>query len=310
MTSSPEAAPLNLSAIDLNLLVVFDALMVERHVTRAGQRLGLSQPAVSAALGRLRHAMGDELFVRRPGGVDPTPRALELEQPLRRALLQIRAALSSKAFEPAAAMRTFRLATNDFAASVLLPGLCARLRSRAPGVDVRVLAADQRRGRMLVERAECDLAIGAFDTLEPGLHRREIVPQAGFLCVMRRDHALAGAPLTLESFAAAPHLLVSHIGDAVGFVDGILAEHGLERRVAVTVPHFLVAPLVVATTDLIATLPVRLAQRCAASADLVALEPPFAQHYLPVAMLWSERTAQDPGHEWLRSTLAEVAAEL
>jgi DNA-binding transcriptional LysR family regulator len=301
--------PLNLATIDLNLLVVFDALMIERNVTRAGQRIGLSQPAMSAALGRLRHIVGDELLVRRTGGMDPTPRALELEQPVRRALLQIQAALGSQVFEPHAAMRTFRIATNDFAASMLLPALCARLRAQAPGIDVRVLAADEQRSRMLLERAECDLAIAPFESFDPRFLRQEIMPHAGFLCVMRKDHPLAGTPLTLDRFAATPQVLVSQIGDTIGFVDSILAEHGLKRRVAVTVPHFLVAPLVVATTDLIATLPIRLARAFAAMADLIAVEPPFAQRHFPLAMLWTERTAGDPGHRWLRATLVEVAAE-
>lgn len=150
---------MNLAGVDLNLLVVFDALMAERHVTRAGERIGLSQPAMSAALNRLRHLLKDELFIRRSDGMHPTRRAIELAVPLRQALLQIQAALEQEIFVPAEAKRTFKLATNDFAASVLLPSLGARIGAEAPQVDIRVIAADDPLAMTLLDQDAVDLAI-------------------------------------------------------------------------------------------------------------------------------------------------------
>jgi DNA-binding transcriptional LysR family regulator len=298
---------MDLAGIDLNLLVVFEALMAERHVTRAGERIGLSQPATSAALNRLRRLLDDELFVRRTDGMKPTRRAQELAVPLRQALMQIQAALEPQTFEPATARRTFKLATNDFAASLVLPSLGVRIGNEAPHIDLRVIAADDALAMELLDRDAVDLAIAPFEIVEPQFERQHLLDPAGFLCVMRTGHPLASAPLTLETFAASPQLLISRTGDPSGFVDDILAEVGLQRRVAFTVPSFLLAPVVLAQTDYIAVLPRRLVTMCQQMMDLVACEPPFPQRKFPLAMLWHQRLSADPGHIWLRTILMEVA---
>lgn len=308
MATKPTDQPVHLAAIDLNLLLVFEALMRDRNVTHAGQRIGLSQPAMSRALYRLRDIVGDELFVRRGNRMEPTPRAVALDQPLRRALLAIQNALRPDGFDPGQAERSFRIATNDFAAALLLPALGAALRAEAPGIDIRVIPADEARAVALLERDEIDLAVAPFEEIRPGLVRQELMAREGFLCVMRRDHPLTAEPLTVARFAATPQVLVSQVGDPVGFVDHILAEHGLVRRVAMTVPHFLVVPFVLATTDLVAVLPIRLAQSFASLLDLVAVPPPFEQRRFPLAMVCSERTANDPGLRWLRAKLAEAVS--
>jgi DNA-binding transcriptional LysR family regulator len=238
--------------------------------------------------------------------MEPTPRALALDPPLRRALLTIQNALRPEGFDPGQAERSFRIATNDFAAALLLPALGAALRAEAPGIDIRVIPADEARAVALLERDEIDLAIAPFEEVRRGFGRQELIAREGFLCVMRRAHPLTAAPLTLERFAATPQMLVSQLGDPVGFVDHILAEHGLTRRVAMTVPHFLVVPFVLATTDLVAILPVRLAQSFTTMLDLVAVAPPFDQRLFPLNMVWSERMDDDPGLRWLRRKLAEA----
>lgn len=301
---------MDLAGVDLNLLVAFDALMAERHVTRAGERIGLSQPAMSAALNRLRHLLKDELFLRRSDGMHPTRRAQELAVPLRQALLQIQAALEPEIFVPAEANRTFKLATNDFAASVLLPRLGSRIDAEAPQVDIRVIAADDPLAISLLDQDAVDLAIAPFEKIEPQFERQQLMEPADFLCVMRRGHPLAKQKLTLERFAQTPQLLVSRTGDPSGFVDDILASLGYERRVAFTVPSFLLAPIVLMQTDLIALLPRRLVEMFQEMADLATREPPFPQRKFPLAMLWHQRLNRDPGHTWLRNTLVEVATEI
>lgn len=301
---------MDLAGVDLNLLVVFDALMAERHVTRAGERIGLSQPAMSAALNRLRRLLKDELFIRRADGMYPTRRAQELAVPLRQALRQIQEALEPEVFVPAEATRTFRIATNDFAASVLLPCLGERLSSEAPNIDIRVIAADDSLAMTLLDRDAVEIAIAPFENVEPQFERQQLMEPADFLCVMRKGHPLARKKLTLEQFAAAPQLLISQTGNPSGFVDEILETHGLKRRVAFTVPSFLLAPLILTGTDLIATLPYRLAEMFREMANLVTCEPPFPQRQFPLAALWHRRLNRDPGHTWLRQTLVEVAAEV
>jgi DNA-binding transcriptional LysR family regulator len=301
---------MDLAGIDLNLLVVFDALMAERHVTRAGERIGLSQPAVSASLKRLRHLLKDDLFIRRSDEMQPTRRAKELAVPLRQALIQIQSALAPQVFDPSTTQRTFKLATNDFAASILLPSLVAKLSIEAPGLNLRVIYVDDPLGMKLLDEDAIDLAIAPFKQPEPQFERQHLLEPSSFLCVMRKGHPLVGHPLTLETFAATPQLMISRTGDAFGFVDEILAEVGLKRRVGLTVPIFLLALIVLTQTDYIAVLPRQLVEMFQQMTELVAYEPPFPQPRFPLAMLWHQRLSKDPGHLWLRNTLAEIASAI
>lgn len=301
---------MDLASIDLNLLVVFDAIMAERHVTRAGERIGLSQPAVSAALNRLRYLVKDELFIRRSDGMHPTRRAQELAVPLRQALVQIQAALEVKVFESATATRTFKLAINDFAASVLVPRLGERLSVEAPNVSLQILQADDILGLKLLDGDVVDLAVAPFENAPAQFQYQQLLEPAGFLCTMRKGHPLANQPLTIELFAQTPQLLISRTGDPTGFVDEILAEVGHQRRVAFTVPSFLLAPIVLAKTDYIAVLPQRLVEMFQDKFELVSCEPPFAQKKFSLGMLWHRRLSNDPGLFWLRTTLKEVASKV
>lgn len=299
--------PHRLSATDLNLLVALDALVAEGNVTRAAERVGLTQPAMSHALARLRKLFGDPLLVRTPQGMLPTPRALDLVVPIRRALGDIDGALRQQpAFDPRAATRIFTLACVDFGSLVIVPPLLARLRVDAPGVDllVRPLRSDEIE-RQLAE-GQVDLAIGVVHGEEEAWMVRQRLFEDRFVCVVRADHPTVRGALTIEQFVALDHALISPRGRQGGFVDRALAAQGRRRRVVLTIPHFLAAPIVVAGSDLILTVPERIARAFAKMLPLRIVEPPLAVEGFDVIQYWHERQARDPAHVWLRGLVAEV----
>ena len=297
---------MNLAGIDLNLLVAFDALMEERNVTRAGRRVGLSQSAMSNALQRLRAALGDELFVRAPDGMRPTPRAEDLTTPLRRALLDIRGALDAAGFDPTTPARRFTLSLGDYATAVLGAPLAGLVRAGAPGVDLRVIANSNKEVPAQLDAGEADLAQAWFPA-PPARLMHATLYEESYVCVMRPDHPLAEGPLTLERYASWPHLLISPRGDDAGFADEALAQYGLSRRVAMTVPHFTAALLVVARSDLISTVPKRIAGALPGNAGLRVRELPYKSFRVPITLFWHPRVDSHPAHRWLRGLLVEAA---
>ncbi len=300
---------MDLTGFDLNLLKAFDALYAERHVTHAGQRVGLSQSAMSGALTRLREVFGDELFVRSSSGMQPTPRADDLAGPVSAALRLLRGALRADAYDPATADHTVTIAMSDYAAFVLLPPLLARIAGEAPGLDVRVrgiFGRDEALG--LLDDGEAILAIG-FPVAASARILVHPLLREGFACIARHGHPAFAQGVGLAAFAAAPHLLVSPEGDRMGLVDQKLAALGLRRRVVLSLPQFLVAPFVVADTDLVATLAARVARRfAAASLGLAVHEPPVALPDWPLAMMWHRRVDDHPATAWLRGRIAEAAS--
>lgn len=303
----------HLGTFDLNLLVALDALLAERSVTRAAARIGITQSAASHALSRLRKLTGDELLVRGRDGMLPTIRAGVMRAPLRRALEEITSALSSpRAFDPKTArMRAF-VGASDYAELVLLPGIMARLVREAPGVELRVL--------MPGHDPASELAAGKLDFVimpappgdeAQGIRGRQLLRDR-FVCVARRAHPLAKTKaLTLSSFAGAAHALISPWGMEGGYVDDALARRGLRRNVAVAVPHFLAAPHIVASSDLLLTVAKRVAEVLAEPLGLVVLAPPRELELTGFAMsiLWHERTHEDPARRWLRDVIiAEASA--
>lgn len=300
---------MNLAGIDLNLLVAFDALMQERNVTRAGKRIGMSQPAMSNALNRLRHLVKDDLFLRGPRGMRPTPRAVELAAPIHQALSQVEAALSPAAFDPATAASTFRFSMADYAASLILPPLAERLEETAPEVDIRV-RPDTLTGPQLLDRNEIDFAIGYYADY-PDRFRGVTLFEERYVCVMRRGHPLARKRrITLEEFVAAKHLLITLTGEATGFVDRMLSERGLSRRVAMTVNQFLVAPLVIQNSDMIITLALRTAKRFADVNKLHIVPLPLERAPIKLTLLWHEQLSRHPAHDWMRSLLVDICREI
>ena len=299
-----------LAAVDLNLLVAFDALMAERNVTRAAQRVGIGQPAMSSALSRLRALFHDELFVRVPGRMEPTPKALQLATPIGDALQQIRRALDpGLPFDAASAQRIFRIGATDYTEFVLLPPLNAYLRQAAPGIDIRIVPTTTDRALELLDLHELDFAIGTFAALPKRLSSAPLFTER-FVCVARRDHPdLGNAGLQLDSFLALPHLLRSLRGDADGTVDQALARRGLKRHVVMTVTNFLVVPFILERSDAIATLAERVARRLAGTASLAIHDPPLQLEPWTTSLVWGRAVAQDAGAAWLQSTIREVARE-
>jgi len=301
----------SLAGLDLNLLRVLDALLAERHVTRAARRLGLTQPACSHALGRLRRALGDPLLVRGPGGAMlPTARAEAIAPTLRAALVQLAAAVEGDpGFDPATARRRVRIATSDYAELVVLPELIAAIGRAAPGVDLWVVPippARDARVEMLASGA-ADVVIGPPRRDWPaGVYERRLFDER-FRCVVRRGHPAAGKRMTLARYCALSHVLVAPRGSAGSLVDDALAARGRSRRVAVAVPHFLVVPHLVAGSDLIATLAGRVVDAYADAVGLEVMAPPLELAGFAISMTWHERVHHDPAQRWLREQIVAAS---
>ena len=300
---------LHIAAFDLNLLLAFDALWTERHVTRAARRIGLTQSAMSHALGRLRAQLEDPLFQRTPRGLLPTARAHALAPAIAEALEIVRRAVAPDGrFAPATLERTFTLGTTDYGELVLLPRLFARLSREAPGVRLVVRPLAGAGARELLS-GEHDLVLGVAPPDGAGL-RGEVLFTDGFVSLLRAAHPAARRPLTLARYLALPHVLVSPQGRGDSAVDVALRERKLERRLVLRVPHFLSAPLVIAESDAIMTLPERVARAVAAQHRLVVRKPPLPLPGFSFSQFWHTRNDGDAAHQWLRELLWSVASDL
>jgi DNA-binding transcriptional LysR family regulator len=310
--------PINFRTLDLNLLRVFDEVMTERNLTRAAQKLAITQPAVSNALQRFREAMGDELIKRSGREMAPTPRALALWPAVREALRQLQESITPSNFVPAAASTTFVLAMADATAAKLMPGLVEVMDRDAPGVSIRVVPLTTRDPRRLLDAEAVDLAIGYFPAVFADLTARAQAGEAiafahqrlysgEYVCVMRRDHPLAGEPLTLDRYCAARHLLVSFSGRPFGFVDEALALLGRERRIVLTVNQFFTAGKVVAHSNLLTVLPRHFVNVTGFADQLVLRDMPYPVPTVQVDALWHHRVHRLSAHEWLRETISAVA---
>ena len=294
--------------------------MAERNLTRAAHKLALTQPAVSNAMRRLREALGDDLVRREGVGVAPTPRALALWPAVRDALHSLETVLVPQPFVPAEANDTLVLAMADATAADLMPALVALLTREAPGVSLRVVPLTTRDPRRLLDEGAADLAIGYFPAVIADLTARAQSAEAvafahqrlydgEYVCVMRRGHALARGPLTLNRYCAARHLLVSFSGRPYGFVDEALAALGRQRRVVVTVNQFFTAGRVVASSDLLAVLPRHFVPVTGMAEALVLRELPMHMPTVHVDALWHERTARLGAHRWLRQALLAASQQ-
>jgi len=293
---------MNLSGFDLNLLLVFDAVMRERHVTRAGDRIGMSQPAMSNALNRLRHHLKDNLFVRGSDGMRPTSRALELAEPVRNALQNLETVLESQKFDPRTAKRTFAIGTNDYAVPTLMPLVAARLEQEAPGISIRLLSSAGQTFEML-DAQEIDIGISAFGAIPERFGQAELF-QDDYVLTMRIGHPLATSELSVADYSEARHLLVSPKGE--------LAEKGLTRHITMTVTSFSSAPGVLAASDMILAMPRRIAETFAPIYGLVTRKAPFAgpKSYSSATLVWHDRLANHPAHHWFRDVLISTARTL
>jgi DNA-binding transcriptional LysR family regulator len=301
---------MNISGLNLNLLPILDALLTERSVSRAGERLGLSQPAVSNALGQLRNLFGDPLLVRKGTAMAPTERALALAEPLRSALLVLEQGLEPPAaFDPATAKNHFTITTNDFVAFAMLPGLLARLQREAPCVRLQVRAWQEHVVPPDLARGDADLALGFNRGLPPGHHAAPLFADR-FVFVARQRHPQVRGRVTLGQYTKLMHVVVSQEPNARGIVDDALATRGLSRHVGLRLSHFLLVPPILATTDYVAALSEIVARPMARTLPLQILEMPIDVDGAMVQMVWHERTTSSPAHRWLRERVEEVGREV
>jgi DNA-binding transcriptional LysR family regulator len=310
MTSMTSIDHANLSRLDLNLLVAFDALLTERSVTRAAARLGLGQSAMSHNLGRLRTLFGDELLTRGAEGMRPTPRALALADPVRVTLAQIQAAvLQREAFDPSTAERTFRVGLADSIEVAVIPGLLARLRTLAPSVSLRLRSINRISILEELDTGKLDLGIGVFD-LGQIHHKRRALYSDSFLCLFNPAQLNFTAPISIDDYLSVPHVLTSLTDDAHGAVDEALAKHKLKRTIALTTPGFLAVPFVVRRAPVITTMPSRLARYFAEAFGLATSPAPIELPTFTISLLWHASFDHDPGHVWLRQTVSSIASEV
>jgi DNA-binding transcriptional LysR family regulator len=295
--------------MDMKLLAVFDEIYKTRSVSRAGENLGIPQTSVSLALARLRRRFNDQLFVRTGNGMMPTPRAAMLVPQLRQALQLLQLATEQQAeFDPESSCRTFRLSMTDISHLEFLPSMMNKVARVAPNVQIEVLRIKADTGKLL-ESGDADLAIGYMPELEAGFYQQRLFKD-GFACVVRRDHPRIGAKLTQSRFKSERHVVLIAPGTGNEIVERELKRQGTQRKVALSLPTLPGVGNLLANTDLMATLPERVARTLVKIAHVKALAPPYRFPDFSIKQHWHERYHQDPGNRWLRSTLAELFLEI
>jgi DNA-binding transcriptional LysR family regulator len=310
---------IDLARADLNLLVVFEAVLEERHVGRAAERLSLTASAVSHGLGRLRRLLNDPLFLKTPKGVVPTARANQLSEPIADVLARVRKVIASAApFDPATSTRRFTIGAPDGASAVFLPPLLAEMHRVAPGVDIALRQLLPVAGETLerawrpawadLETRLIDMAIIPSGDIPPRFSRR-LLYEENFVIAMRARHPLKRDP-SLDRYCKAQHLVVSMTGDSFGFVDRALAKHGRTRRVALTVPNFMFALTVVSQSDLVCALPRRFATIHAAQFGVVTVNAPIPLDEFKVNIVVPETAMMDAGIAWLVTLLQRTGRQV
>ena len=306
---------MNFRTLDLNLLRVFDVVMVERNVTRGAERLAMSQPAVSNALRRLRDATGEELFVPGPTGVLPTEQACALWPAVRQSLARLREVFDPQAFDPVEDERSFALAMADATATVLVPPLIARLDGEQSHVGIRIEPLTTRDPRPQLDRGTADAAIGFFPDVARALAASggqgevvlEPMYECEYVCVMRRDHPLAARPaITLDDYCEASHARVSFANRTHGFVDEALSRLGRSRRVQLLINHFSTAARVVSHSDLLTVFPRSYVAMSGVADRLLVRQLPFEMPRIEVALLWHRRHEREPAHRWMRELVSQI----
>jgi DNA-binding transcriptional LysR family regulator len=297
---------MDFKAIDLNLLVVFDAMLARRSVTRAGEAVGLSQPAMSAAVARLRALFDDPLFVRSGPEMKPTPRALELAAPVRRVIDTVRTEILQRpGFDPATTERSFSILTPDIGEINFLPRLLARFAKEAPSAHLRTVAKPRPAAAEALETGAADLAVGYFPDLQkPGFFQQKLFDNP-HVCIVRRGHPTIGPRLTLKEYLAASHAVVRPDGREHVF-EQFIQQRGLQRRVAVELSHFMSLLPVIEGSDLVATVPRDLADVCLRYGRLRAVEPPIRSPVIAVHQFWHARFHKDPAIVWLRGVVQSL----
>lgn len=300
---------MELSDIDLNQLVLFQHLMVERRVSKVADKLGLTQPAVSNTLAKLRRQFGDDLFVRTPSGMVPTPFAEQLAEPIGYALGMIHSGLNQHSrFDPASVKRAVTIAMTDIGEIVFLPTLVERLRQQAPGISLSTVRTTATTLRDDMESGKVDLAIGPLPQLKAGFFQRRLFRQR-YVCLFRKGHPLDRRRLSLADFKAAEHLVIVSAGTGHGKVDDLIRRAGVERAVRLTVPHFVSVGHILRRSDMVATVTERLAESLVEPFELSHRPHPVDLPEVAINVFWHAKMHRSPAHQWLRGVVFDLFGE-
>lgn len=300
---------MKLQDIDLNLLVIFHQLLVERRVSKVADNLGLTQPAVSNALARLRKLLGDELFLRTPQGMEPTPFADQLAEAVTYGLGMIHDAINQrKTFDPATSNRAFMVGMTDIGEIYFLPTLIERMAHDAPQVSLSTVRNTAVNLKDEMEAGTVDLAIGLLPQLKGGFFQRRLFRQR-YVCLFRKGHPLDTGSVSLSDFSAADHVVVIAHGTGHGKVDEVLARSGVQRRVRLTVPHYVAIGHILRATDMVATVPERLALRMAEPFGLGYAPHPADLPEMSINLFWHARYHKDPANQWLRTLIFDMFSD-
>ena len=298
---------MNLSKVDLNLFIVFDAIYTEANLTRAGQIVGITQPAVSNALSRLRETFNDPLFVRTAQGMVPTPMAQNIIGPVRNALQLLRVSVQeSRIFNPLQANKTFRISMTDLIEAVILPPLFQRLRRQAPAVQIESFLAKRRETTKELAAGRIDFAVDAPLNTDPQVRHVKLLEDR-YVCAMRKGHPLAKDKISLDDYLSLTHIHISSRRSGLGLVDLALGKMGIQRKIALRSQHYLMASQVMQQTDMVMTVPESFAHRHGLHAvDLPVNDVPAQETHL----YWHESTDQDPANRWMREQLIELCQQV
>ena len=300
---------MDLREIDLNLLLVFNQLLLDRSVSTSAEKLGLTQPAVSNALKRLRSVLKDELFLRTSRGMEPTPYALHLAEPVIYALNALQTAFTTRdSFDPQTSTRNFQLAMTDIGEMYFMPPLMLALSKMAPNVRISTVRPNAANLREDMESGAVDLALGLLPNLQTGFFQRRLFRHE-YVCVFRKGHPLAKSPMTLQQFTELDHVGVVAAHTGHGEVDGLLERAGIKRKMRLVVPHFIAVGHILQSTDLIATLPRRFAERCEAPFGLVTSPHPAHLPDIAINLFWHAKFNRDPANMWIRQLFVELFAD-
>ncbi|MCX7061525.1 MAG: LysR family transcriptional regulator [Gammaproteobacteria bacterium] len=300
---------MNLNDLDLNLLRVFHQLMIERRVSSAAESLGVSQPAVSNALKRLRSLLGDELFLRTAQGMLPTPLAEQIAEPIAYAMDSIRAAMNQQVhFDPASAQREFVMSLIDLGDMFFLPPLLTQVCQQAPGVRINVARSLTSTLKDDMEAGRIDIAIGLLPQLQGSFFRQRLFRQS-YVLAFRREHPLARqATVTQADFIGCEHVVVSP-GTGHGEIDRLMERKGIERRIRATVPHFNAIGSILEATDLVATIPLRLAEMLRRPFGISFVHHPVELPEVSIDIFWNARLHRDPANQWLRRLIFRLFSD-
>ena len=300
---------MNLREIDLNLLVIFNQLLLDRRVSTTAEKLGLTQPAVSNALKRLRVALNDELFIRTAKGMEPTPHAMQLAEPVGYALGALQNALNHKdSFDPLTSERTFTLAITDIGEIYFMPTLIDELSRLAPNIKISTLRNSATNLKDEMESGSVDIAIGLIPSLQTGFFQRRLFKQR-YVCVFRKNHPIAQNPITLSQFQKLGHVGITSANTGHGEVDNLFLRKGIKRDLKLHVPHYVAVGHILHSSDLIATVPERFAFKCKEPFDLESSPLPIKLPEIAINLFWHSRYNRDPANMWLRQLITKLFSD-